>query len=78
MVQPLYIQVYVYDSLSGYWGEKRNIEIANRLLENVAELKYFGTMLTNKICIHKEMKYIKFGELFNNISSESFVFPFAV
>jgi hypothetical protein len=37
-------------------GQNNDIKTANRSFENVAELKYFGTIVTNKNSIHKKIK----------------------
>jgi hypothetical protein len=37
-------------------GQRQSINIANRLFEVVAKFKYFGTTLTDKNCIHEEIK----------------------
>jgi hypothetical protein len=37
-------------------GQNQTIRIANESLENVAQFKYFGTMLTNQNDIHDEIK----------------------
>jgi hypothetical protein len=35
---------------------RHRIKIANRSLEDVAKLKYFGTILRDQNCMHKEIK----------------------
>jgi hypothetical protein len=37
-------------------GQNHDIKIANRSSENVAQLKYFGTTITNKNLIQEEIK----------------------
>jgi hypothetical protein len=37
-------------------GQNRDIEIANRPLENVLQLKYLGTSVTNPNLIQEEFK----------------------
>jgi hypothetical protein len=37
-------------------GQNRDIEIANRLFENVSQFKYLGTTVTNHNFIQKEIK----------------------
>jgi hypothetical protein len=37
-------------------GQKRSIKIANRYFEDVAKFKYLGTTLTDKNCMHEEIK----------------------
>jgi hypothetical protein len=39
-------------------GQNHNIKRANRLLENVAQFKYFGTIITNQNLILEEIKRI--------------------
>jgi hypothetical protein len=37
-------------------GQKRSLKIVNRSFEGVAQLKYFGTTLTDKNCMQEEIK----------------------
>jgi hypothetical protein len=37
-------------------GQKHSINIANRSFDDVAKLKYLGTILTDQNCMHKEIK----------------------
>jgi hypothetical protein len=37
-------------------GQKHSIKIVNRSFEGVAKFKYLGTILTDKNCMHKEIK----------------------
>jgi hypothetical protein len=39
-----------------YAEQNHNLLIANKSSENVAKLKYFGTILTNRSCSYKEIK----------------------
>jgi F0F1-type ATP synthase alpha subunit len=38
-------------------GQNRDIEIANRLFENVSQFKYLGTIVTNQNLIQEEIKW---------------------
>jgi hypothetical protein len=44
-----------YLSLEQHAGQNDNTKIANESFGNVAECKYLGTAVTNKICIHQEI-----------------------
>jgi hypothetical protein len=37
-------------------GQRQSINIGNRSFESVAKFKYLGTILTDKNCIHEEIK----------------------
>jgi hypothetical protein len=37
-------------------GQEHSIKIANRSFEDVSKFKYLGTTLTDKNCIHEEIK----------------------
>jgi hypothetical protein len=37
-------------------GKKNSIKIANRYFEDVAKFKYLGTTLTDRNCMHEEIK----------------------
>jgi hypothetical protein len=37
-------------------GQTHSIKIANRSFEDVAKFRYLGTTLTDKNCMHKEIK----------------------
>jgi hypothetical protein len=37
-------------------GQNRDIKITNSSFENVAQLKYFGTTVTDKKLIHEEIE----------------------
>jgi hypothetical protein len=37
-------------------GQRQSIKIANRSFESVTKFKYLGTTLTDKNCIHEEIK----------------------
>jgi hypothetical protein len=54
-------------------GHRHSIKIANRCFENVAKFKYFGAILTDQNCIHKEIKSrLNLGNVCYN-SGQSFV-----
>jgi hypothetical protein len=50
-------------------GKIYNLLTANKYFENMAEVKYFGTV-ANKNCIYKETERITFGECFLPFHSE--------
>jgi hypothetical protein len=37
-------------------GQRQSIKIGNRSFESVAKFKYQGTTLTDKNCVHEEIK----------------------
>jgi hypothetical protein len=37
-------------------GQKHSIKIANRSFEDMAQLKYLGTTLTDQNCMHEKIK----------------------
>jgi hypothetical protein len=37
-------------------GQRQSIKIVNRSSEDVAQLKYLGTTLTDQNCMHKQIK----------------------
>jgi len=39
-----------------YAGKNYNLIVADKFSENVVKFKYFGTTVTNKTCIHEEIK----------------------
>jgi hypothetical protein len=47
---------YMLMSRSQRIGQKHSIKTANRSFEDVAKFKYLGTALTNKSCLHEEIK----------------------
>jgi len=63
--------------MSRYQNAERNHNLlnANKPLENVANLKYFGTTITNQYCIQEEIMSTLNWEFLLPCSSESFVFP---
>jgi hypothetical protein len=47
---------YMVMSRSQNAGHNHNIKIDNKSFERVKEFKYLGTTLTNRYCIHEEIK----------------------
>jgi hypothetical protein len=47
---------YMLMSCSRNTGQRHSIKIVNRSYEDVAKFKYFGTTLTDQICMHEEIK----------------------
>jgi hypothetical protein len=42
-------------------GQNHNIKIANRSFENVAQFRYFGTVVTNQILVLEEIRSLNLG-----------------
>jgi hypothetical protein len=70
---------YMFMSRHQTAGQRNYIIVANKSFEKVEKFKYFGATLTDKNCIHGEIRSsLKFRECLLPCSSESFVFPSAV
>ena len=60
-------------------GRSHGMKIDNRSFERVEEFKCLGTTLTNQNSIQEEIKSkLKSGSAYYQLSSESFVFQFAI
>jgi len=55
-------------------GQTQILLIADKSFENVGQFKYLGTTITNKSCIHKEIKRLNLGNASYH-SVQSLVFP---
>jgi hypothetical protein len=57
-------------------GQKHSIKIANRSFEDVAKFKYLGTTLTDKNCMHEEIKSgLNSGNACYNLVQSSVLLP---
>jgi hypothetical protein len=56
-------------------AQDRNIKIANKSVENVAEFKYLEQQQHVAITFVMELEQSNFGECLLPFSSESFIFP---
>jgi hypothetical protein len=56
--------------------QNRDIKIANRSFENVSQLKYFGTTVTNQNLIQKEIKRRQNSTLYQSV--QNLVFSYAL
>jgi len=54
-----------------------NRNVPDKSFENVVKFKYLETTVTNKDCIHKNYKQIKFRECVSPFGPESVAFPFS-
>jgi hypothetical protein len=58
--------------------EDKNLNMARESFEDVAELKCFGTTLTNQNCFREEIKHIRLMACFPPVGPESFVSQFVI
>jgi hypothetical protein len=60
-------------------GKIHDIKIVNRSFENVAQLKYLGTTVTDQNLIQEEIKRVNMGNAFyHSVQTEPFVFSSTV
>jgi len=64
---------YMFINHHGNAGRSLDIMIPNKFFENVAKLRYFGTIVTNQNCIHEEIRTV--GNACYHSVQNFFVFP---